>query len=40
VEPTTRTTIDSKKLKEDLPAIAEKYSKTTVVKGSVRIDVK
>ena len=40
VEPTTRTTIDSKKLKEELPAIAEKYTKTTMVKGSVRIDVK
>ena len=40
VEPTTRTTIDSKKLKEDLPAIAEKYSKVTQVKGSVRIEVK
>ena len=40
VEPTTRTTIDSKKLKEELPAIAEKYTKTTVVKGSVRIEVK
>ena len=40
VEPSTRTTIDSKKLKEELPAIAEKYTKTTMVKGSVRIDVK
>ena len=40
VEPTTRSTIDSKKLKEELPTIAEKYTKTTVVKGSVRIEVK
>lgn len=40
VEPTTRSTIDSKRLKEELPAIAEKYTKTTVVKGSVRIEVK
>lgn len=40
VEPTTRSTIDSKKLKEELPAIAEKYTKTTMVKGSVRIEVK
>lgn len=40
VEPTTRSTIDSKKLKEELPAIAEKYTKITTVKGSVRIDVK
>lgn len=40
VEPTTRTTIDSARLKKELPAIAEKYSKTAVVKGSVRIEVK
>ena len=40
VEPTTRTTIDSKKLKEDLPAVAAKYTKTSQVKGSVRIEVK
>jgi regulator of replication initiation timing len=40
VEPTTRTTIDSTKLKKDLPAIAEKYSKVSQVKGSVRIEVK
>lgn len=40
VEPTTRTTIDSARLKKDLPAVAEKYSKTTAVKGSVRIEVK
>ena len=40
VEPTTRSTIDSKKLKEDLPAVAEKYTKITAVKGSVRIEVK
>lgn len=40
VEPTTRTTIDSKKLKEELPAVAEKYTKVSQVKGSVRIEVK
>jgi predicted phage-related endonuclease len=40
VEPTMRTTIDSKKLKEELPAVAEKYTKRTLVKGSVRIEVK
>jgi predicted phage-related endonuclease len=40
VEPTTRATIDAKKLKEDLPAVAEKYTKRTTVKGSVRIEVK
>ena len=40
VAPTTKATIDTKKLKEDLPAIAEKYSKVSQVKGSVRIEVK
>ena len=40
VEPTVRSTIDTKKLKEELPAVAEKYSKISQVKGSVRIDVK
>lgn len=40
VEPTTRSTIDSKKLREDLPAVAEKYTKVSPVKGSVRIEVK
>lgn len=40
MEPTTRTTIDSAKLKKDLPAVAEKYSKVSQVKGSVRIEVK
>lgn len=40
VAPTTKTTIDTKKLKEELPAVAEKYSKISQVKGSVRIDVK
>lgn len=40
VEPTTRETIDSKKLKEDLPAVAAKYTKISQVKGSVRIEVK
>lgn len=40
VEPTTRTSIDSARLKKELPAIAEKYTKISQVKGSVRIDVK
>lgn len=40
VEPTVRTTIDAKKLKEELPAVAEKYTKRSMVKGSVRIEVK
>jgi uncharacterized protein YpuA (DUF1002 family) len=40
VAPTTRTTIDSAKLKKELPAVAEKYTKISQVKGSVRIEVK
>lgn len=40
VEPTTRTTIDSTKLKKELPYIAEHYSKTSNVSASVRITVK
>lgn len=40
VAPTTRTTIDSKKLKADHPDIAEAYSKTSNVSASVRITVK
>lgn len=40
VEPTTRETVDSKKLKEELPAVAAKYTKISQVKGSVRIEVK
>ena len=40
VEPTTRSTIDSARLKKELPAVAEKYSKISQVKGSVRIEVK
>ena len=40
VEPTTRSTIDSARLKKELPSVAEKYTKVSQVKGSVRIDVK
>lgn len=40
VAPTTRTTIDSAKLKKDLPDVAEKYSKTSNVSASVKITVK
>ena len=40
VEPSTRTSIDSARLKKELPAVAEKYSKISQVKGSVRIEVK
>lgn len=40
IEPTVRTTIDSARLKQELPAVAEKYSKRSMVKASVRIEVK
>lgn len=36
----TKTTIDSKKLKDKNPAIYREYSKTSTVKESVRITVK
>lgn len=38
VSPSTRTTIDSKKLKEEEPEIAKKFTKTTTVKASVRLE--
>jgi hypothetical protein len=40
VAATTRTSIDSKSLKKDLPEIAEKYSKVSNVKSSIKITVK
>lgn len=40
IEPSTKTTIDSEKLRADLPEIAEKYSKTSNVKGYVKITVR
>lgn len=40
VAPTTRTAIDSTKLKKELPEIAEKYTKTSNVKASLRITLK
>lgn len=40
VDPTTRTTIDSTKLKKEMPEVAEKYSKTTTTKASLRITLK
>lgn len=40
VEPTTRTTIDSARLKAEMPEIAEKYTKTSQVKASLRITLK
>ena len=40
VAATTRTSIDSKALKKDLPEIAEKYSKVSNVKASIKITIK
>lgn len=40
VEPTTRTSVDSTKLKKEQPEIYEKYLKTSNVSASVRITVK
>lgn len=40
VEPTTKTAIDSKRLKAELPEIADKYTKISAVKGYVKIVVK
>ena len=39
VAPTTRTSIDTKKLKEERPELWEEFSKTSEVKDSVRITV-
>ncbi len=40
VAPTTRTAIDSARLKKEMPEIAEKYAKTSNVKASLRITIK
>lgn len=40
IAPTKRTTIDSAKLKKELPEVAAKYSKTSNVSDSVKIEVK
>ena len=40
VEPYTRETIDSKKLKKDLPDIAKQYMQVSTVKGGVRITLR
>lgn len=39
-KPTIRTSVDSTKLKAELPDVYKKYSKTSDVKGSVKITVK
>ena len=38
VSPSVRTSIDSKKLKEEEPEIAKKYSKTTNVSATFRLE--
>lgn len=40
IAPTTRATIDSTRLKQELPEIAEKYTKTSDVKSTVKITLK
>lgn len=40
IEPSTRTAIDSTRLKKEMPEIAEKYTKTSQVKASLRITLK
>lgn len=40
VAPTTRSAIDSTKLKKELPEVAEKYTKVSNVKASIRLEVK
>ena len=37
---TTRTTIDTKRLKKELPSVAKEYQKTSEVAASVKITVK
>lgn len=39
-KPSTRTTLDSKRLKEELPDIYEEYSKVSEVASSVTITIK
>lgn len=38
VEPSVRTSIDNKKLKEEEPEIAKKYTKNTTVGATIRIE--
>jgi vacuolar-type H+-ATPase subunit I/STV1 len=40
VAPTTRSTIDSTRLKKDHPALAEQYTKVSDVSASVRVSLK
>ena len=38
VSPSTRTSIDSKKLKEEEPELSKKYSKTTNIGATIRLE--
>lgn len=38
VSPSTRTTVDTKKLKEEEPELAKKYSKTSLVSATIRLE--
>ena len=38
VSPSVRNTIDSKKLKEEEPELAKKYTKTTNVSATIRLE--
>lgn len=40
VKPSSRTTLDTAKIKEEAPEVYEKFSKVSEVKASVRIKVK
>ena len=40
IDPSTRTTLDTAKIKKELPDVAAKYSKTTETKASLRITLK
>lgn len=40
IAPTTRSSIDSAKLKKELPDVAAKYTKTSNVKSSIRVKLK
>lgn len=40
VYPATRTSIDSRRLKKEMPEVAEKYSKTSKIADSIRITIK
>lgn len=40
IAPTTQTRVDTDRLKAELPLVADEYSKTVDVKGSIRFNLK